>query len=231
MPPDAILFDLDETLTDRKRSFPRYVEHLQRDFGERLLAAAATELVAAVTEADGDGYRSRDELAVALRAALPWRSAPSAAELIEHWLAWFPRATVARAGMEEMLQALRAAGIRLGVVTNGGAANQRAKVEALGLDRYVDSIIISGEAGIEKPDPRIFALALAALDCEPSRAWFIGDHPRNDVLGAAGAGLRAIWLRGVRPWPAGIAPPAHSVSSLRELCALAVPAPHATPAC
>jgi putative hydrolase of the HAD superfamily len=126
--------------------------------------------------------------------------------------------------MEETLLALRATGIRLGVVTNGGGANQRAKIEALGLRHYVDSIIISGEVGVEKPDARIFALALAELGCEPARAWFVGDHPHNDALGAANAGLHAIWLRGVRPWPAGVEPAGRSVDSLRELLALALPA-------
>jgi hypothetical protein len=57
--PDVILFDLDETLTDRRRSFPRYVEHVQRDFGGRLRAATAEDLVAAIIAADGDGYKAR----------------------------------------------------------------------------------------------------------------------------------------------------------------------------
>jgi hypothetical protein len=52
---------------------------------------------------------------------------------------------------------------------------------------------------VQKPDPRIFAHALAQIGCRASDTWFVGDHPVNDVLGAAAVGLRAIWLTGVCP--------------------------------
>jgi putative hydrolase of the HAD superfamily len=57
--------------------------------------------------------------------------------------------------------------------------------------------MISEAVGVKKPDARIFAQALAAVGCRASQAWFVGDHPVNDVLGAAAVGLRPIWLTGV----------------------------------
>lgn len=64
--------------------------------------------------------------------------------------------------------------------------------------------MISEAVQVQKPDPRIFAHALAEIGCVAVHTWFVGDHPLNDVLGAAAVGLQPIWLAGVQPW--GVAP-------------------------
>ena len=46
------------------------------------------------------------------------------------------------------------------------------------------------EVGYHKPDARVFARALQSLGCAGDEVWFVGDHPRNDIVGAAAAGLR-----------------------------------------
>jgi putative hydrolase of the HAD superfamily len=75
-----------------------------------------------------------------------------------------------------------------------------------------------------EPDPKIFEIAcrelggLAAGDC-----WFVGDHPENDVRGAAAFGMTAVWItRGVdgHAWPADAPKPAHWISALSELLPL-----------
>nr|WP_246781504.1 HAD family hydrolase [Rhodoblastus sphagnicola] len=85
-------------------------------------------------------------------------------------------------------------GLRLGLVTNGDGAVQRRKIEALGLAEFFDAVVISGEVGLAKPDPRIFALACARLGAEPASALFIGDDRRLDAEAASAAGLRGLWL-------------------------------------
>jgi len=83
---------------------------------------------------------------------------------------------------------------RLAIVTNGVPDLQREKLEGAKLAGYFDEVIISGEVGIGKPEPRIFALALDKLDVSPKMVVMVGDSLARDVLGAQQAGLRGIWI-------------------------------------
>jgi len=79
------------------------------------------------------------------------------------------------------------------------------------------TIVISEQVGVHKPDPRVFQRALDQLACAGAEAWFVGDHPRNDVLGAAGVGMQPIWLTGVHPWPDGIDRPGHRIDRIEDV--------------
>ena len=63
--------------------------------------------------------------------------------------------------------ALTAMGIRLGVVTNGVVHRQQDKIEHLKIGHYLSTVVISEAVQINKPDPRIFALALNEMNCRP----------------------------------------------------------------
>ncbi len=107
---------------------------------------------------------------------------------------------------------------RLGLVTNGAGCLQREKLAGAGLDTFFETVVVSGELGCAKPDPRPFHRALDALGRRPEDAVMIGDSLVRDIAGARAAGLQAIWLRresGVpsRPVPAGV----RSITSLAEL--------------
>jgi YjjG family noncanonical pyrimidine nucleotidase len=101
---------------------------------------------------------------------------------------------------------------RIAIVTNNLVAEQREKLRHCGLDRYVDVLMASEEAGVSKPDPQIFRLALERLGCEADAAVMVGDSWPNDIVGAQAAGIRAIWFN-----PAGDAPLDPSVPVLRAL--------------
>jgi putative hydrolase of the HAD superfamily len=199
--PQAILFDLDETLTDRMQSIVRYAERFQRDFTAHLAPTEVSSIVAAMLAADVRGYRPRAEVVRDFAQRLPWRTIPDISGLRTHWDACFPRSVVARTGLAATLSALHAQGIRLGIITNGEVQFQAPKIEQLAITPYLSTVVISEAVQVQKPDPRIFAHALAQIGCRAADTWFVGDHPVNDVLGAAAVGLRAIWLTGVCPWP------------------------------
>ncbi len=91
------------------------------------------------------------------------------------------------------LDALRTAGVLLGIVTNGSSSAQRAKVEILGPERFA-FVGISGEIGVAKPHSRLFEIALAALELPASEVVHVGDNLVADVAGAAGAGLPTAWI-------------------------------------
>jgi putative hydrolase of the HAD superfamily len=215
--PHAILFDLDETLTDRTRSIFHYVERLRCDFADQLASTAVSAIADALLRANVRGYQPREETVRDFSQRLPWRTAPDVAALRQHWETCFPQSIVARAGLVETLSALHALGIRLGIVTNGEVQFQEPKIRCLSIDRYLSTVVISEAAHVRKPDPRIFAHALAEVGCPALHTWFVGDDPINDVLGAASAGLRPIWLTGVQPWPVEHPPPTWQIAALGEL--------------
>ena len=94
------------------------------------------------------------------------------------------------------LRCLAATGVILGVVSNadGVMARRLDDLEVLqvgpGAGVEVACVIDSGAVGVMKPDPRIFAMALDAIDVDPQDAWYVGDMPAFDVVGARRAGLR-----------------------------------------
>jgi HAD superfamily hydrolase (TIGR01549 family) len=92
--------------------------------------------------------------------------------------------------------------VRLGVVTNGLRAVQQEKLAVCQLEGFVDFLLTSEEAGVKKPDPRLFHLALDRGNAHGETAVVIGDSWALDVLGAHHAGIRSIWLnRGQEPCP------------------------------
>jgi putative hydrolase of the HAD superfamily len=90
---------------------------------------------------------------------------------------------------------------RLGLLTNGPADIQRLKFQATGLADCFDAVVISGEVGMGKPDPAVFAYALDQLGASPQTTVMVGDSWERDVLGALGAGLSAVWVAGGRTPP------------------------------
>ena len=120
-------------------------------------------------------------------------------------------------GALETLAELRRRGHRLGLLTNGGALLQRAKLARYDLVRFFDAVRIEGEVGVGKPDGAAFAGALAALGARGEPAVMIGDDLDADVAGASRAGLTTIWVDHARQGPPAAARPDRAVRALAEL--------------
>jgi putative hydrolase of the HAD superfamily len=97
-------------------------------------------------------------------------------------------------GALEALERFRAAGTRLGLITNGGSEGQRAKIVRFALAGHFEYIGVEGEVGHGKPHRRAYEAALSALAAEPADAWMVGDNLVWDVAGAQAMGIRGIWL-------------------------------------
>ncbi len=91
-----------------------------------------------------------------------------------------------------VLKELRRRGIHVAMVSNG--ASQQRTAQVLEIDAYFDHIFGSVHVGFAKPDPRIFHLALSALDIGPEEAIMVGDDWEDDVLGARAVGIRGLHL-------------------------------------
>ncbi len=97
-------------------------------------------------------------------------------------------------GAIDTLEAVRARGIPMALITNGEARSQRRSIERHALDGYFDCIVIEGEFGAGKPDERVFRHALATLTCDPARAWMVGDSLEADIEGADALGVHTVWV-------------------------------------
>jgi len=94
------------------------------------------------------------------------------------------------------LQALRDAGLRLGLISNAGYDEDiQTLIDKAGLRPYFEFIISSAAFGLRKPHPRIFELALEALGARPEQAVMVGDILETDILGANQMGIRSIWIK------------------------------------
>jgi putative hydrolase of the HAD superfamily len=124
------------------------------------------------------------------------------------------------------LRALQEAQITTALVTNSSVRAQMAKLEAVGLESAFAAVVISGEIGIAKPDPAIFAVAVDRLQLTPSDVCHIGDSLSTDVAGALASGISSVWLnRSRRELGPSDPHPDLQVTSLRELPALLLGGP------
>jgi putative hydrolase of the HAD superfamily len=139
----------------------------------------------------------RDRCAEVLREALglPGLDRPTARAALLAAIRFRPFSDAAPA-----LTELRERGLRLVVASNWDCSLPDALGDA-GLLELVDGVVSSAEAGVRKPDARLFVLALERAGVAAERAVHVGDSPANDVAGAAAAGIRAVLLRraGERP--------------------------------
>lgn len=105
----------------------------------------------------------------------------------------------------------------LGLLTNGSPRFQRAKLEYSGLGKYFNTVVVSGEHGIGKPDPRIFKIVLDGLGAAPSTAVMVGNSLERDIQGARRAGVRSVWLRIPGAEEHADVAPDHAIDCLSEL--------------
>ncbi len=122
-------------------------------------------------------------------------------------------------GARETLETLRGE-VPLAAVTNGAPAMQSVKLDALGIDDYFETIVHAGYDTPAKPSPKPFQTALASLDVSPDRAVHVGDSLGTDIAGAHAAGIGSAWLPG-DDTPANPDPqPDYVLDSLLELTRL-----------
>lgn len=190
----AILFDLDGTLYDRDEVVRRVAHEQSQTFGSRFGKVDRGTLIARTLELDDHGYARRVDVYRQLLEGMDV-DAQLAADLESDFWDCYCRHCVEPADTIATLEALRRAGKKLGVITNGPIDWQSRKLRTLQLEKYFDDVVISDAVGVAKPDARIFRLALDRLGIDASESMYVGDHPQIDVAGAKAAGLAVAWKR------------------------------------
>ena len=220
----AVLFDLDDTLFDHQGCSREALATI-RDAHEALRAMPFDVLQRAhagfLEELHVDvmlGRVSVDDARVERFRRLLESAGATVSSAIADQLAVMYRETYrarrrAVAGAAELMAAVKRHA-RIGIVSNNIRDEQEEKLQVLGLDAFVDALVVSEEAQVSKPDPEIFRIALDLLQLEPPQAVMIGDSWAADIVGARAAGIRAIWFNPGR----AAAPDPHA--DVRQLTAL-----------
>lgn len=118
-------------------------------------------------------------------------------------------------GVPGALAALRSEGLRLVVVSNSDGTIARGLDEA-GLGGLLDAVVDSAVVGVEKPDPRIFAIALEHAGSRAGRTVHVGDLHAVDVLGARAAGVHGVLLDPHGDWDGFECPKVVDVAALAD---------------
>lgn len=208
--PKAILTDLDDTIitfdvgADIGPCWLRAVRACLPGIGD----AAAREMASAMLEradwywSDPDRHRlgrrdllrARQEIvAMALERwnihdpSLARRIAVAFSEERDRQVRLFP-------GALEAIGCFRAMGVRLALVTNGGAEMQRSKIRRFNLSGLFDCVLIEGEVGVGKPEAGIYRLALERLGVSAEDAWMIGDNYEWEIAAPGRLGIRGVWF-------------------------------------
>jgi len=200
----AVLFDLDDTLTDHR--------HCSRSGLARLQNAHACFRSATIRQLERDHLAILDELH---RTVLQGQRSLEQARLdrfrrlfrgygeepddatvelaVTSYRAAYESALRPVPGAVPLLEALRSQ-VTVGVVTNHLLAGQLDKVKRCRIEKLIDVLVVSEEAGSAKPEPAIFETALDRAGCSAAEAVMVGDSWEVDILGAHAAGIRAVWL-------------------------------------
>jgi len=198
--PQAILFDLDNTLTNRRASVKAFARDFYRHFRTRHQLTRIEDMEPIIQNVDSGGYRPPDERWRMLQRWIPWEEKPSAEELRDYWYTQLGYCAIGVDRLHDTLTALKAKGMTLGIVTNGPNGLQNLTIDTLNVRQYMDTVIVSTAVGYKKPEAEIYHLALSAWGMQVEDVWFVGDNPATDLLGAYRLGMTTVWIQGHHPW-------------------------------
>ena len=206
MPVDAVFFDAGETLVHPHPTFPDLFARILTREGYDIDATTIRDRIHVVS----------DRFAQAARDNELWTTTPEGSRRFWHdvYGIFFEHLGIASANglidtvyaeftdlanyalfddVVPALERLRAAGIRLGVVSNFEEWLERL-LERLGVRAYFDVRVISGIEGVEKPDPAIFRLAMERAGVGAERSAYVGDNPVFDVEPALALGMLPVLI-------------------------------------
>lgn len=224
---DGVLFDIDDTLVDTRSAFAAALTAVVRQHLPHLDTDAHDEVVA-VWRADASGHYGRytrgevDYRTQRMARANELHARFGGAVLDEDgYAAWdevfeagFAAAWSAHPDAHDVVEALLAAGLAVGALSNAAVAYQTRKLDRAGLAARVPMLVGVDTLGVGKPDPRVFAEACRRLGTEPSRTAYVGDELDVDARGAVAAGLVGVWVD--RPGPRRVDVPDEDIAAARS---------------
>jgi putative hydrolase of the HAD superfamily len=216
-PVRAVLFDFGHTLVDFRRTQEALHEAYEQ-IRARIEAVAFMEVhelldlvervAGGVDRLVAESYEQRrmEELdqVTMFKEALGAIGFDLPADVVDHIVALdhsaYSKSLAVEPEVLDTLDRLRADGKRLGLVSNITLLPRlvREDLDRMSLGSRLDATVFSSEAGVRKPDPRIFRDALERLESDPAETVFVGDRLYDDIGGAQAVGMRAVLTRQFR---------------------------------
>ncbi|HEX7077238.1 MAG TPA: HAD-IA family hydrolase [Candidatus Eisenbacteria bacterium] len=192
----AIIFDLDNTLTDFMKMKHAAIDAAvdgMIDAGLSLTRQATSEKIYRVYDREGIEYQQvfdrflqeelgRVDYKILTSAVVAYRRAR------DSYLVLYPHVNLT-------LMELAKRGLRLAVVSDAPRIQAWLRLAQLQLQHYFDSVVAFEDTGERKPSPKPFQRALEMLAIAPDQAIMVGDWPERDVLGAKQVGIRTAFAR------------------------------------
>ena len=210
MTKSTVLFDLGGTLAHyyTMSEFQSILEQATREVrlyldGKSLLTVPPDLIAIRVREEDHESadYRSRP-LEERLTRIFGLETSSATGDILAEMCGQFMGPIFARGKLYDdtipSLEELRSSGLRMAIVSNtswGSPANLwKAEIRRLGLNAYVDSVVLDRDVGWRKPSKRIFEFAMEKLGVGPGECLFVGDEPKWDLIGPRAVGMEAILI-------------------------------------
>ncbi|MGE1107562.1 HAD family hydrolase [Bacillus wiedmannii] len=190
----AVLFDLDGTLLDRRQSLEQFIHDQYNRFASHLMNIEKSEYCSRFLELDNNGYTWKDKVYATLLCEYNITTLIPE-QLLHDYITNFQHHCIPFKNMHELLHRLTQQNIKIGIITNGFTDFQMNNLRALNIHTYTNTILVSEAEGIKKPHPEIFERALKKLDVKATECIYVGDHPENDVLGSERVGILGVWKR------------------------------------
>ncbi len=212
----AIFFDFDDTLQHRTAALSRYADYFLNKYLPDRSPAEHAAAVEHIIRKNNGGYVDYPTFFAEMPQEVGVENPPSSAALFAEYQRVFPTYVQLFDDAVDTLKALRAKGYRLGIITNGPTVQQHRKLDVADIRRYTDTVLVSAEEGVHKPQAELFVRAAARLGLSPRQCVFVGDHPVNDIEGALQSGMRAVLIDTRVACVEGV-PTIHTLSELLTL--------------
>jgi len=209
--PRAMLIDMDDTILSAYSRPELAWNNVTSEFAGEFGPLSPQEVVAAIVESAREFWATAEAewrlklaearhevvrrgfaaLAAAGHGAL---SRDLATRLADRFTAYRDEQMYIFPGAHETIDALKAHGVKLALITNGAADTQRAKIERFALAHRFDHIQIEGEHGFGKPEDKAYLHAMQTLGVSAPDTWMVGDNLEWEVEAPQRLGIYAIWM-------------------------------------
>src|SRR3954453_23821074 len=234
--PRAMLIDMDDTILSAYGRPDLAWNSVAAEFAREFAPLSSQAVAAAIVDAGRKFWASaeaewrlklaearhvvvRDGFAALAALGQPALSTDLATRLADRFTQFREEQMFVFPGAHDAIDALKARGVKLALVTNGAAGIQRAKVERFALAHRFDHIQIEGEHGFGKPEERAYQHAMQALGVQARDTWMVGDNLEWEVEVPQRLGIYAVWMdaHGVGLPAGSTITPDRIINSLSEL--------------
>jgi putative hydrolase of the HAD superfamily len=209
--PPAMLIDMDETILSAYGKPEKAWLAVAQEFADELGQLSPAEVAAAVADAGKAFWEAAEAhwrlklnearyivvangFATLADAGRPVMDQDFCVRMADRFNAYRDENMQLFPGAHDAIDALKARGVKLALVTNGAGPVQRAKIMRFALEHRFDHIQIEGEHGFGKPEERAYLHAMEALGVTARDTWMVGDNLEWEVVTPQRLGIYAIWM-------------------------------------